>query len=56
MKRLRPSDADELPAKALKCGERCVRFDASAASPAASADVWQRMIDDFLTHFSDEYM
>ena len=52
MKRLRPSEADDMPSKTLKCGDRGVRFDVTRDT---STDVWQKMIDDFRLHFSDEY-
>ena len=54
MKRLRYNGADDVPSsKALKSGERGVRFD---VPPATSKDIWQKMIDDFRSHFSGEYM
>jgi hypothetical protein len=56
MKRLRSNEADDamIPTKMLKSGECGVRFDVPPA--ATTTDVWQKMIDAFRLHFSDEYM
>jgi hypothetical protein len=60
MKRLRPNDDASVSQKSMKCDDRCVRFDASSTTTTsksqAAPDVWQQMVDDFRTHFADEYM